>query len=64
MTEEELIRVFIKAHDPPYFEEIFRMTGSSFAAIINKLEEYGEFVKAGKIVDVTALKLQIETLQG
>nr|XP_027086568.1 uncharacterized protein LOC113708303 [Coffea arabica] len=63
MTEEEIVRTFIKAHDPPYFEEIFRMTGSSFAAIINKLEEYDEFVKAGKIVNVSALKLQLDTLQ-
>ncbi|XP_071936374.1 uncharacterized protein [Coffea arabica] len=57
MTEEEIVRTFIKAHDPPYFEEIFRMTGSSFAAIINKLEEYDEFVKVGKIVNISALKL-------
>ncbi|XP_071921845.1 uncharacterized protein [Coffea arabica] len=63
MTEEEIVRTFIKAHDPPYFEEIFRMTGSSFAAIINKLEEYDEFVKAGKIVNVSALKLQLDALQ-
>ena len=39
MIEEEIVRTFIKAHDPLYFEEIFRMTGSSFAAIINKLED-------------------------
>nr|XP_027067806.1 uncharacterized protein LOC113693472 [Coffea arabica] len=63
MTEEEIVRTFIKAHDPPYFEEIFCMTGSSFAAIINKLEEYDEFVKAGKIVNVSALKLQLDALQ-
>ncbi|XP_071926092.1 uncharacterized protein [Coffea arabica] len=63
MTEEEIVRTFIKAHDPPYFEEIFRMTGSPFAAIINKLEEYDEFVKAGKIVNVSALKLQLDALQ-
>ncbi|XP_027083537.1 uncharacterized protein [Coffea arabica] len=42
MTEDEIIRTFIKAHDPPYFEEIFRMTGCSFAAIVNKLEEFDE----------------------
>ncbi|XP_027156545.1 uncharacterized protein LOC113757465 [Coffea eugenioides] len=63
MTEEEIVRTFIKTHDPPYFEEIFRMTGSSFAAIINKLEEYDEFVKVGKIVNVSALKLQLDALQ-
>nr|XP_027124338.1 uncharacterized protein LOC113741048 [Coffea arabica] len=63
MTDEEIVRTFIKAHDPPYFEEIFRMTGSSFAAIINKLEEYDEFVKAGKIVNVSTLKLQLDALQ-
>ncbi|XP_027083555.2 uncharacterized protein [Coffea arabica] len=63
MTEEEIARTFIKTHDPPYFEEIFCMTGSSFAAIINKLEEYDEFVKAGKIVNVFALKLQLDALQ-
>ncbi|XP_027169433.1 uncharacterized protein LOC113769160 [Coffea eugenioides] len=63
MIEEEIVRTFIKAHDPPYFEEIFRMTGSPFAAIINKLEEYDEFVKAGKIVNVSALKLQLDALQ-
>nr|XP_027090279.1 uncharacterized protein LOC113711315 [Coffea arabica] len=39
MTEDEVIRTFIKAHDLPYFEEIFRMTGCSFAAIVNKFEE-------------------------
>ncbi|XP_027170334.1 uncharacterized protein LOC113770147 [Coffea eugenioides] len=60
MTEEKIVRTFIKTHDPPYFEEIFRMTGSSFAAIINKLEEYDEFIKAGKIVNVSALKLQLD----
>ncbi|XP_071924877.1 uncharacterized protein [Coffea arabica] len=38
MIEDEIVRTFIKTHDPPYFEEIFRMTGCSFAAIINKLE--------------------------
>ncbi|XP_071926647.1 uncharacterized protein [Coffea arabica] len=63
MTEDEIIRTFIKAHDPPYFEEIFRMTGCSFAAIINKLEEYDDFVKAGKIVNVSALKSQLEAMQ-
>ncbi|XP_027077130.1 uncharacterized protein [Coffea arabica] len=63
MTEEEIVRTFIKAHDPPYFEEIFRMTGSPFAAIINKLKEYDEFVKVGKIVNVSALKLQLDALQ-
>ncbi|XP_027076953.1 uncharacterized protein [Coffea arabica] len=63
MTEEEIVCTFIKAHDPSYFEEIFRMTGSSFAAIINKLEEYDEFVKVEKIVNVSALKLQLDALQ-
>ncbi|XP_027168644.1 uncharacterized protein LOC113768468 [Coffea eugenioides] len=63
MIEEEIVRTFIKAHDPPYFEEIFRMTGSPFAAIINKLEEYDKFVKAWKIVNVSALKLQLDALQ-
>ncbi|XP_027150326.1 uncharacterized protein LOC113750564 [Coffea eugenioides] len=64
MTEDEIIRTFIKAHDPPYFEEIFRMTGCSFAAIVNKLEEFDDFVRAGKIVNVSALKSQVEALQG
>ncbi|XP_071920609.1 uncharacterized protein [Coffea arabica] len=64
MIEDEIVRTFIKAHDPPYFEEIFRMTGCSFAAIINKLEEYDEYVKAGKIVNVSALKSQLDALQG
>ncbi|XP_027151968.1 uncharacterized protein LOC113752024 [Coffea eugenioides] len=64
MVEDEIVRTFIKAHDPPYFEEIFRMTGCSFAAIINKLEEYDEYVKAGKIVNVSALKSQLDALQG
>ncbi|XP_071928095.1 uncharacterized protein [Coffea arabica] len=64
MTEDEIIRTFIKAHDPPYFAEIFRMTGCSFAAIVNKLEEYDDFVKAGKIVNVSALKSQLDALQG
>ncbi|XP_027157560.1 uncharacterized protein LOC113759197, partial [Coffea eugenioides] len=64
MTEDEIIRTFIKAHDPPYFEEIFRRTGCTFAAIVNKLEEYDDFVRAGKIVNVSALKSQVEALQG
>ncbi|XP_027067603.2 uncharacterized protein [Coffea arabica] len=64
MTENEIIRTFIKAHDPPYFEEIFRMTGCSFAEMVNKLEEFDEFVKAGKIVNVSTLKMQLEALQG
>ncbi|XP_071916211.1 uncharacterized protein [Coffea arabica] len=64
MTEDEIVRTFIKAHDPPHFEEIFRMTGCSFAAIVNKLEEYDDFVRAGKIVNVSALKSQVEALQG
>ncbi|XP_071918910.1 uncharacterized protein [Coffea arabica] len=63
MTENEIVRTFIKAHDPPYFEEIFRMTGCSFAEIVNKLEEYDEFMRAGKIVNVSALKSQLEALQ-
>ncbi|XP_027184098.1 uncharacterized protein LOC113782403 [Coffea eugenioides] len=63
MIEDEIVRTFIKAHDPPYFEEIFRMTGCSFAAIVNKLEEFDEFVKAGKIVNVSTLKMQLEALQ-
>nr|XP_027109129.1 uncharacterized protein LOC113728996 [Coffea arabica] len=63
MTEDEIVRTFIKAHDPPYFEEIFRMTGCSFAEIVNKLEEYDEFVRAGKIVNVSALKSQLEAMQ-
>ena len=45
------------------FEEIFRMTGISFVAIINKLEKYDEFVKVKKIVNVSTLKLQLESLQ-
>ncbi|XP_071912181.1 uncharacterized protein [Coffea arabica] len=64
MTEDEIIRTFIKAHDPPYFEEIFRMTGCSFATIVNKLEEFDDFVRAGKIVNVSALKSQLDALQG
>ncbi|XP_027156181.1 uncharacterized protein LOC113756909 [Coffea eugenioides] len=64
MTEDEIVRTFIKTHDLPYFEEIFRMTGCSFAAIINKLEEYDEYVKAGKIANVSALKSQLDALQG
>ena len=40
MKEEEIVRTFIKTHDPSYFEKIFRMIGFSFAEIINKLEEY------------------------
>lgn len=63
VTEEEMVHTFIKAHDPPYFEEIFHMPRSSFAAIINKLEEYDEFVKERKIVNILDLKLQLEDLQ-
>ncbi|XP_071924823.1 uncharacterized protein [Coffea arabica] len=64
MIKDEIVRTFIKTHDLPYFEEIFCMTGCSFAAIINKLEEYDEYVKAGKIVNVSALKSQLDALQG
>ncbi|XP_071900974.1 uncharacterized protein [Coffea arabica] len=64
MTEDEIVRTFIKAHDPPHFEEIFRMTACSFAAIVNKLEEYDDFVRSGKIVNVSAIKSQVEALQG
>ena len=63
MTEEEIVRTFIKTHDSPYFEEIFRMIGCSFVAIINKLKEYDEYVKAEKIVNVSALKSQLNALQ-
>ena len=56
MTEEEIFRKFIKTHDPPYFEELFRFTGSPFAASVNKLEEFDEFVWVGIIVNVSALK--------
>ncbi|XP_027166352.1 uncharacterized protein LOC113766349 [Coffea eugenioides] len=63
MTENEIVCTFIKAHDPPYFEEIFRMTGCSFAEIVNKLEEYDEFMRAGKIANVSALKSQLEAMQ-
>ena len=38
MIEEEIVCTFIKTHDPLYFEEIFRMTRSLFATIVNKLE--------------------------
>ncbi|XP_027127717.1 uncharacterized protein [Coffea arabica] len=62
MIEEEIVCTFIKTHDPPYFKKIFRMTGCSFAAIINKLEEYDEYVKAGKIANVSALKSQLDAL--
>ena len=62
-TEKEIVRTFIKAHDPPYFEEILRMAGCSFATIVNKLEEFDEFIKAGKIVNVSTLKMQLEALQ-
>nr|XP_027067890.1 uncharacterized protein LOC113693552 [Coffea arabica] len=64
MTENEIVRTCIKAHDPPHFEEIFRMTGCSFAAIVNKLEEYDDFVRSGKIVNISVLKSQVEALQG
>ncbi|XP_027155289.1 uncharacterized protein LOC113755486 [Coffea eugenioides] len=63
MTEEEIVRTFIKVHDPPYFEEIFYMIECSFAEIINKLEEYDEFVRAGKIVNLSVLKSQLEAMQ-
>ncbi|XP_071940269.1 uncharacterized protein [Coffea arabica] len=63
MTENEIVRTFIKAHDPPYFEEIFRMTGCSFAEIVNKLEKYDEFMRAGKIVNALGLKSQLEAMQ-
>ena len=39
------------------------MTRCSFAAIVNKLEEFDEFVRAGKIVNVSTLKMQLEALQ-
>ena len=55
MTEEEIICTFIKTHNLPYFEEILCMTENSFAAIINKLEDYDEYVKVEKIVNVSAL---------
>ncbi|XP_071909661.1 uncharacterized protein [Coffea arabica] len=64
MTENEIVRTFIKAHNPPHFEKIFRMTGCSFATIVNKLEEYDDLVRSGKIVNVSALKSQVEALQG
>ncbi|XP_027101482.2 uncharacterized protein [Coffea arabica] len=64
MTKDEIVRTFIKAYDPAHFEKIFRMTGCSFAAIVNKLEEYDDFVRSGKIVNVSALKSQVEALQG
>nr|XP_027102201.1 uncharacterized protein LOC113723226 [Coffea arabica] len=63
MTENEIVHTFIKTHDPPYFEEIFRMTGCFFAEIVNKLEEYDEFMRAGKIVNISALKSQLEAMQ-
>ncbi|XP_071924808.1 uncharacterized protein [Coffea arabica] len=63
MSENEIVRTFIKAHDPPYFEEIFRMTGCSFAEIVNKLEEYDEFMRVGKIINISALKSQLEAMQ-
>ena len=63
MTEEEIVRTFIKTYDPSYFEEFFRMTGCLFAVIVNKLEEFDEFIKAGKIVNVSTLKMQLEALQ-
>ena len=63
MIEEEIVRMFIKTHDPSYFEEIFCMTGYLFAAIVNKLKESDEFVKAEKIVNVSTLKMQLEALQ-
>ena len=39
-------------------------TGCSFAAVVNKLEEFDEVVKAGKIVNVSTLKMQLKALQG
>ena len=63
MTEKKIVCTFIKSHDPLYFKKIFRMTWCLFAAIISKLEEFDEFVRAEKIVNVSALKSQLETLQ-
>ena len=40
------------------------MTGCSFVDIVNKLEEFDEFIKARKIVNVSILKMQLEALQG
>lgn len=58
MTEEEIVCIFIKAHVPPCFEEIF-----------HKLEEYDEFMKMGKKVNVSTLKCswrpyKIRTIMG
>ena len=39
------------------------MTGCLFAKIVNKLEEYDEFVRAGKIVNMPTLKSQLEAMQ-
>ena len=63
MIQEDIVRTFIKAHDPPYFQEVFRMTECSFAAIIHMLEEYDEYVRVGKIVNVSTLKMQLLALQ-
>ena len=52
MTEGEIGHTFIKTYDPPYFEENFRMTGSSFAAIVKRREEYDKFVKVEKIINM------------
>ncbi|XP_027158367.1 uncharacterized protein LOC113759986 [Coffea eugenioides] len=41
MTEEEIVHTFIKARDLPYFEEIFRMTGSFFAEILKAAGKIG-----------------------
>ena len=39
------------------------MTGCLFAAIVNKLEEFDEFVKVKKIVNLSTLKWKLEAWQ-
>ena len=55
MIEEEIVCTFIKTYDLPYFEDIFCMTESSFAAIVNKFEKYDEFVKIKKKLSIYRL---------
>ncbi|KAL3515055.1 hypothetical protein ACH5RR_021957 [Cinchona calisaya] len=64
MTETKMVKLFIDAQEPPYYEKLTGSIGKSFSEIIQQVETVERGLKSGKLIDMTAFKFQIESMQG
>lgn len=61
--ENEMVKLFIDAQDSPYDQAILGSIGKTVAQIMEQVEAIEWEKKKEKVVDMTAMKLQVESLQ-